>query len=65
MLQFMREILFVISELTGDLGAYLLCFLRISNEADASEDNDGIDVQRPVAFLAETLIHDTVTNLVA
>ena len=58
----------VIRELGAEADADLAHFFRlflIGEEADPAEDDDALDVQRPVVTLAVSFVHDAEGNLVA
>ncbi len=59
------QVFLVIGELAAKVGTDLFCLLRILHQLHAAEDDDAVDVERPLAFLAIALVIDAVADLVA
>ena len=64
-LEFLLDIVFIIGELSAQVGAYLLFLPIILHDADMPEHNDAVDIQRPFAVLAPAFIHYAIADLIA
>ena len=63
--QLFLKIFFIISKFAADVSADFSGLFRIFNKLHATEYNNTVDVQRPLAFFAIAFIMNTVADLVA
>ena len=64
MRKLLLKILLVIGIFPAKMLTYHPLFILILNHMHASENNDAVYVERPLAFFAESLIINAVTDLI-